>query len=119
MRTYSRKSRPDARSISSASTQCAEVGWYSKRDPGSQLHRHAAEACEPRVTVVPLQGNERRVREPGRVQHHLLDGDDVFAVRTELRDVLGDAVARRRSAPAPIRRHIAAATTGLVAEKIT
>src|SRR5688500_12394803 len=29
----------------SASTQCADVGWYSYCDPGSQLNRHFANAA--------------------------------------------------------------------------
>ena len=41
-----RKSAPVQRSMISASTQCAEVGWYSKRVPGSQLQRH----CENRAS---------------------------------------------------------------------
>src|SRR5882757_767193 len=57
------------RSMSSASTQCAEVA----------------------VTVGPRRRAERRTREPRRVQHHLLDRDDVLAVGRELGDVVGDA----------------------------
>ena len=37
-------STPSTRAISSASTQCADVAWYSNRVPGSQLRRHFANA---------------------------------------------------------------------------
>ena len=90
-RRNARKSSPLTRSMSSASTQCADVGWYSNRVPGSQLQRHAANRASRRVAVVPLDGNERRVREARRVQQHLLDGDDVLAVRSELGNELGDS----------------------------
>ena len=49
------------------------------------------EAREARVAVVPLEWLERRVREAGRVEHHLLHGDHVLAFGGELGDVLGDA----------------------------
>ena len=82
---------PMTRSISSASTQCADVGWYSKRVPGSQLHRPFREPREPALAIVPVERRERRAREARRVQHHLLDGDRVLAVRRELGHELGDA----------------------------
>ena len=49
------------------------------------------ELREAGFAVVPEQRVEGRVRKPGRVQHHLLDGDDVLAFGTELGDVLRDA----------------------------
>ena len=87
----SRKSVPVTRSMSSASTQCADVGWYSKRVPGSQLQRHCANRASRRSRSSQSSGAERRAREARRVQHHLLDGDDVLAVRPELGHELGDA----------------------------
>src|SRR3954470_10469377 len=33
---------PVTRSMISTSTQCADVGWYSNVEPGSQLSRHSA-----------------------------------------------------------------------------
>ena len=35
------------------------------------------------------------MREPGRVEEHLLDSDDVLAVRAELGNVFGDPVVER------------------------
>ena len=75
-----------SRSMISASTQCADVGWYSKRVPGSQLHRHFENRARRRSRSSQSSGAERRAREPRRVQHHLLDGDRVLAVRRELGD---------------------------------
>ena len=88
-----RKSPPVQRSMISASTQCADVGWYSKRVPGSQLQRHFANRASRRSRSSQSSGVERRAREPRRVQHHLLDGDHVLAVRREL----GDRSPRRGS----------------------
>ncbi len=42
----------------------------------------------------PLRRAERRVGEAGGVQHHLLDGDHVLAVRAELGDVVDDELGR-------------------------
>ena len=42
--TSSRKSLPVTALMISASTQCADVGWYSYRVPGSQLSRQFAMA---------------------------------------------------------------------------
>ena len=58
------------------------------------------------------------MREAGRVEHHLLDGDHVLAFGAELRDVLGDAAGRVDRAVADEDPH-ALATTGFVAEKMT
>src|SRR3712207_8132220 len=47
----------------------------------------------PRSTLFPYTTLFRSVREAGGVQEHLLDGDDVLAVRPELGDHLGDLLA--------------------------
>ena len=53
---------------------------------------------------------------PDGVQQHLLDGDDLLAVRRELRDVVRDRAGSGRAAPSPIRIQTADATIGFVAD---
>ena len=114
--TTSRKSWPVTRSSSSASTQWADDGWYSKRVPGSQFSRQRAKAAHRPSLVSPTRDEQRRVREAGRVEHHLLDGDDVLAVGGELGDQLGDPAGDGSSSPSPISAHMAPATRAFVAE---
>ena len=54
-----RQSWPVTRSMSSARTQWAEVGWYSNRVPGSQFVRQRGEAGQAGVPVGPVERGER------------------------------------------------------------
>ena len=119
VRTKSRKSEPETRSISSASTQCAEVGWYSKRVPGSQLHLHCAKRASRRSRSSQSSGANGAAREARGVQHHLLDRDVVLAVRAELGHDIGDRPRHVDARLRPSSIQIADATTGFVEEKIT
>ena len=51
--TKSRKSMPPSRSMMSASTQCAEVAWYSKRVPGSHSSSHSANVARRAAGSAP------------------------------------------------------------------
>ena len=57
------------------------------------------EPGQPRVAVIPLERLNGRVREAGRVEHHLLHRDDVLAFGAELGDVLGDRRGVDRALP--------------------
>ena len=93
----------------SASTQWAEVAWYSYARARLPVEPPPAKAARRPSRRGPSGRSERGVGEAGRVQHHLLDGDDVLAVGAELRHV-GDHrllhvdERRRRSAPTRRRR---------------
>ena len=52
--------------------------------PRLAVEAPAPEGLEPGVPVEHLGVAERRERKPRRVCEHLLDGDDVLAVRPEL-----------------------------------
>ena len=72
--------RPSIRSSNSASTQWADVGWYSNRVPGSQLRRHAEKvASRSSHGDPPPRGVHRGAGEPAGVEQHLLDGDHLLA----------------------------------------
>ena len=87
----SRKSAsPLRRSISSASTQCADSAWYSKRVPGSHSSSQSVKRLIRVTGIGALDRIHRRVRKPGGVQQHLLDGDVLLAVARELRHVVRD-----------------------------
>ena len=55
---------PVTRSMSSASTQCAAPGWYSKRVPGSQLSRHFAKRSSRPSRVAQSRGPIGAVGKP-------------------------------------------------------
>ena len=50
--------------MSSTSTQWAEVGWYWKRVPGSQLRRQAENRPRRASTVLPVERVEGAVGNP-------------------------------------------------------
>ena len=95
--TTSRKSSPV--------TPFDELGEHPVRGDAVVLEARArlpfelplGEALHARDGVGAFDGVHRRVREARRVQHHLLDGDDLLAVRRELGDVVRDRPRRRRA----------------------
>ena len=92
MRTYSRKSRPDRAFDQLGEYPMRRCRVVLEARPGFPVAPPRAEAPEPSRAVVPLRREEWRVGKSGRVQHHLFDGDDLFAVGPELGDVFGDAL---------------------------
>ncbi len=104
--------------MSSASTQWAEVGWYSWAVPGSQLSRHFANASRRRSRSAHAGGPSGARGNP-----------DVWSitcstVTTSLPLVANSGMysATRRSMsrlPSPMSSHAALATNAFVAEKIT
>jgi hypothetical protein len=59
---------------------------------GLPVEPPAGKGLEPALARVPRRCPERGHGEARQVEHHLLDGDDVLAVRTELGDVVDDAL---------------------------
>ena len=88
-------SRPVTACTISASTQCAEVGWYSYCEPTGQLRRHSANASRRPSWVSHRGGPSGRLREAGGVLEHVVEGDGVLAVRPELGDDVGDRLLGR------------------------
>ena len=111
-------SSPVTACTSSASTQCAEVGWYSNWEPTSQLSRQSAKASRRPSWVDHRGGAERRAREAGGVLQHVVEGDGVLAVGAELGDARRATGCSGRSVPSPRSCHTSEATNGFVAEKI-
>ena len=64
----------------SASTQCAEVGWYSYLRADRPVEAPLGERLAPALVGVPQRRAERRVREAGGVLEHVVEGDGVLAV---------------------------------------
>ena len=78
----------------SASTQCADVGWYSHLRTDRPVETPLRERLAASLVGVPLGGSHRSVREAGGVLEHVVEGDGVLAVRAELWDDVGDGLIR-------------------------
>ena len=84
--------------MSSASTQWAETAVVFEAAPGLPLELPLTRTAASAHGRVGAFRQQARVREPARVQHHLLDGDDVFAVRRRTRGCSRRHAAARRAA---------------------
>ncbi len=91
VRTKSRKSDPVMRSINSASTQCADVAWYSKRVPGSQLQRQLAKRASRRSLSSQSSGSNGAPGKPDVCSITCSMVITSFPFDAELGDDLGDA----------------------------
>ena len=102
----------------SASTQCADVGWYWYFVPGSQFRRHAANAAVRPSLVAPLSGRSGASGKPA------VCSITCSIVMTSLPLVPNSGMtsvtlAPTSTAPSPISAHMAPATNALVAEYTT
>ena len=84
--------------------------------PGLPVEAPLREGLEARVAVGPATRCHGCVREAGRVQQHLLDGDDVLAVRARTRGRVRRRGRTSRSEPSARSCQMADATTALVHE---
>ena len=69
-----------------------ELGWYSKREPGSQLSRQRAKRARSASRLAQSRGPEGALREARGVGEELLDADGVLPVRAELGEHVGHAL---------------------------
>ena len=85
---------PVARSMSSASTQCADVGWYSNAVPGSQLQRHFANRASRASRSSHSSGRNGACGNPDVWSITCSTVMTSLPFGAELGDVLGDAARR-------------------------
>ncbi len=113
-----RKSVFVQRSMISASTQCADVGWYSKREPGSQLQRQLAKRSRRRSRSSHSSGPNGARGKPDvcSITCSTVIDSFPFAANSGMYAATGNVMS---TSPSPIRIHIAPATTAFVAENMT
>ena len=106
------------RSINSASTQCAEVAWYSYVEPGSQFNRHLANASHRPSLVAPSSSRSGAIGKPDvcSMTCSMVIASLPFVPNSGMTSLTGAATSIR---PSPISAHTAPATNALVAEKTT
>ena len=116
--TSSRKSLPVTASMISANTQWADVAWYSKRVPGSQLRRHPAIFCLRDVRSLQAGGPIGAYGNPEvcNITCSTVMASLPLSPNSGKYVVTGSAMS---TSPSVIRVQTVEATYGFVAEKIT
>ncbi len=102
----------------SASTQCADVGWYWNTVPGSQLRRQRAKAAQRPSLVAPARGARGAIGKPDvcSITCSMVMTSLPFVPNSGTTSTTGTDTSTR---PSPMSAHTAPATNAFVAENTT